>query len=36
MSIVIDGVKKAFGARVILEDVTLEVKDGETVAVKLL
>jgi phospholipid/cholesterol/gamma-HCH transport system ATP-binding protein len=33
MSIIISGVRKAFGARVILEDVTLEVKDGETVAV---
>ncbi|MGQ0560398.1 MAG: ABC transporter ATP-binding protein [Gemmatimonadota bacterium] len=33
MSIVLSGVRKAFGARVILDAVSLEVRDGETVAV---
>jgi phospholipid/cholesterol/gamma-HCH transport system ATP-binding protein len=33
MSIELRGVRKAFGSRVILEDVTLTVQDGETLAV---
>jgi phospholipid/cholesterol/gamma-HCH transport system ATP-binding protein len=33
MSIILSQVRKSFGARVILEDVSLEVQDGETVAV---
>jgi phospholipid/cholesterol/gamma-HCH transport system ATP-binding protein len=33
VSIVINGVSKRFGARVILENVSLEVRDGETLAV---
>ncbi|HUP88962.1 MAG TPA: ABC transporter ATP-binding protein [Longimicrobiales bacterium] len=33
MSIVLSNVRKSFGARTILEDLSLEVKDGETVAV---
>ena len=33
MSILISRVRKVFGARVILEDVSLDVQDGETVAV---
>lgn len=33
MSIVLSNVHKAFGARVILDDISLEVQDGETVAV---
>lgn len=33
MSIVLSHVKKSFGARTILEDLSLEVNDGETVAV---
>ncbi|MGQ0813116.1 MAG: ABC transporter ATP-binding protein [Gemmatimonadota bacterium] len=33
MSIVLSRVRKAFGARVILDEVSLEVQDGETVAV---
>jgi phospholipid/cholesterol/gamma-HCH transport system ATP-binding protein len=33
MSIILSQVRKSFGARVILEDVSFEVQDGETVAV---
>ena len=33
MSITIDGLRKSFGDRVILDDVSLEVHDGETLAV---
>ena len=33
MSIQLQHVRKAFGARVVLEDLSLEVRDGETVAV---
>jgi phospholipid/cholesterol/gamma-HCH transport system ATP-binding protein len=33
MSIILSQVRKSFGARLILEDVSLEVQDGETVAV---
>ena len=33
MSIVLEGVRKAFGAKVILDGVSLEVPEGETVAV---
>ena len=33
MSIRLSGVRKAFGTRVILNDISLEVQDGETVAV---
>ena len=33
MSIELEGVRKAFGARTILDGVTLSVRDGETVAV---
>jgi phospholipid/cholesterol/gamma-HCH transport system ATP-binding protein len=33
MSIVMEGVRKSFGERVILDDVTLRVEDGETLAV---
>jgi phospholipid/cholesterol/gamma-HCH transport system ATP-binding protein len=33
MSIVLRNVRKSFGARVILEDLSLEVREGETVAV---
>jgi phospholipid/cholesterol/gamma-HCH transport system ATP-binding protein len=33
MSIVLEQVRKSFGARTILEDLSLEVRDGETVAV---
>lgn len=33
MSIVLEGVSKAFGSKVVLRDVSLEVREGETVAV---
>lgn len=33
MSIVLDGISKAFGSKVILEDVSLHVEEGETLAV---
>jgi len=33
MSIELDGIRKAFGAKVILNDISLSVRDGETLAV---
>ena len=33
MSIVLEGVRKSFGERVILDDVSVRVEEGETVAV---
>ena len=33
MSIILDGVSKAFGPKVVLEDVSLQVDEGETMAV---